>query len=597
MTFRIKLLLAFALAVAVTAGLVSWAISATTEAAFAELDEQRTQALVAQFRREFSYRAGEAARRIEGVAKVEAVLRMTIDLSRPGSDPSLYVSTAQEQASAHALDFLEFMQADGAIISSAHWPARFGYRNDWVLQTPEGQNGPAFLQKVELPDGFALALIAVRSVVAGEQKLWVAGGHRLDHHFLATLSLPPGMRVLLYTHPGPSFDPQALAGASGSLRDATPLAPLVQEVVQHRREKNQTIFWPYSGGGAETFHAIPLLGRSEQLLAVLLVGSSREELMALARFMKRLAVVAAGGGVFLGLLISWWVTRRVTRPVQELAESAGRVAAGQWDTRVDVRSTDEIGQLAAAFNRMTQQLSEQRDRLIQAERVAAWRELARRLAHELRNPLFPLQITVENLERAKQHHSGDFDEVFREGAETLKAELSNLKTIIARFSDFSKMPPPQLEPVSVNDVVRRVLRLFDAQLKAAGTATVHPRLLLDETLAPIAADPEQLKRALQNLVLNALDAMPAGGTLTLRTRRQDGKVQIEVSDTGIGLTPEECERLFTPYYTSKQHGTGLGLAIVQSVVSDHRGRISVASKPGEGTTFRIELPAHAVPET
>jgi signal transduction histidine kinase len=111
-----------------------------------------------------------------------------------------------------------------------------------------------------------------------------------------------------------------------------------------------------------------------------------------------------------------------------------------------------------------------------------------------------------------------------------------------------------------------------------------------ENLGTIAADPDLLHRALSNLVLNAMDAMPNGGTLTLRTRRDDGKAIIEVADTGSGLTPEECERIFTPYYTSKQHGTGLGLAIVQSIVSDHHGRISVQSEPGKGTTFVIELP-------
>jgi signal transduction histidine kinase len=109
-------------------------------------------------------------------------------------------------------------------------------------------------------------------------------------------------------------------------------------------------------------------------------------------------------------------------------------------------------------------------------------------------------------------------------------------------------------------------------------------------VAPIGADSELLHRAISNLVLNALDAMPQGGTLTLRTLRDAQRVAIEVSDTGVGLTAEECERLFTPYYTSKQQGTGLGLAIVQSVVSDHGGTVSVNSQPGRGTTFRIELP-------
>jgi two-component system NtrC family sensor kinase len=123
-----------------------------------------------------------------------------------------------------------------------------------------------------------------------------------------------------------------------------------------------------------------------------------------------------------------------------------------------------------------------------------------------------------------------------------------------------------------------------------GKPTITPELFLTDPLPEIDADPDLLHRAFQNLVLNALDAMPAGGTLTLRTSERDGNVRIEVSDTGKGLTPEECSRLFTPYYTTKLQGTGLGLAIVQSVVSDHHGTISVTSTEERGTTFRIDLP-------
>jgi nitrogen fixation/metabolism regulation signal transduction histidine kinase len=242
---------------------------------------------------------------------------------------------------------------------------------------------------------------------------------------------------------------------------------------------------------------------------------------------------------------------------------------------------------------MTTELLGQKERLMQAERVAAWRELARRLAHELKNPLFPLQLTVENLVRARQQTPEQFEEVFRESSRTLLAEIANLKAIIGRFSEFSKMPQPQLQRVQVNEVIRGAVQLFQAQLEAPGRAKISCDLQLDPHLGAISADAELLHRAISNLVLNAMDAMPQGGTLTLRTRDYGGHVVIEVVDTGAGLTPEECERIFTPYYTSKEHGTGLGLAIVQSVVSDHGGRIHAQSSPGRGTTFVIELPRNA----
>jgi signal transduction histidine kinase len=168
--------------------------------------------------------------------------------------------------------------------------------------------------------------------------------------------------------------------------------------------------------------------------------------------------------------------------------------------------------------------------------------------------------------------------------------VGNLKTIIGRFSDFAKMPPPRFENVDLNEVVHSLMKLYDAQFKAEGRPGITPELDLAEGDLPIQADGEQLRRAIGNLVLNAIDAMPGGGTLRIASSSQDGHVRLSVSDTGQGLTEEECARLFTPYYTTKQHGTGLGLAIVQSVVSDHGGKISVISTPGSGATFVIELP-------
>jgi len=591
-SFRTKLLIIFALTVVSAVALVAGAVSTYTRRAFEQLDSQRSNALVAQFRREFSRRGEEVVRRIEGIVDAEATVRMAIDLGRPQADPSLYVNDAHGLATSHQLDFVEIVADNGTLISSAQWPARFGYKNDWVTAEKNWKSQGAFLRREELPEGDALSLTAVRTVRVGEKSLYIIGGQRLDKEFVASLVLPAGMRALLYRNLEPAFAPSALTDTSGLVSQADRFAPVIEQVRKQADEVQQTIAWSADPADAETFHAIPLTGRRNELLGVLLVGSSRREMVTLGNFIRNLAVLVAGGGILLGLLLSWWVAARVTRPVERLAAGAREVAGGNWETRVEVGSRDEIGQLARAFNHMTRQLIEQRGRLVQAERVAAWRELARRLAHELKNPLFPLQITVENLQRAREQGSEQFDEIFFESTATLRAELTNLNAIVARFSDFAKMPPPQLQPVNINEAVRSAVKLFEPQFGAVGRPPITPELYLNENLPTIQADPELLHRALQNLVLNSMDAMPGGGTLTIRTQPQNGAVRVEVSDTGTGLTEEECARLFTPYYTTKQHGTGLGLAIVQSVVSDHGGRISVESRPGCGTTFRIELPVH-----
>ena len=302
-----------------------------------------------------------------------------------------------------------------------------------------------------------------------------------------------------------------------------------------------------------------------------------------------MAVSAAG--ILLGLLISAALAARVTRPVEELGKAADEVASGNLNIRVDDSRQDELGRLAYAFNRMTRELLESHEKLVQSERVAAWRELARRLAHELKNPLFPLQITVENLLRAKEQTPEQFDEVFRESGQTLQAEIGNLKGIIDRFSDFSKMPTPELQPISVNESLRQAARVYEPQFCAKGRPLITARYDLDKTLEQksVQADFELLQRALTNLISNAVEAMPEGGYMTLRSRDDGDTVRLEVSDTGGGISEEESSRLFTPYYTSKAHGTGLGLAIAQSVVSDHGGKIWAQSEEQKGTTFVIRL--------
>ncbi len=576
MTFRTRLLLIFTLAVVASVGLVEWLVTGYTREAFEQADAQRVATLVAQFQKEFARRKQDIVRAVDSIAASETATNLAL-----ASDYSTEYSTAGNVASSRSLDLLEFVASDGTIISSAQWPAMFGRKEDWLSAASDWKAYGAFLKRQELPDGITLAVVAVSTTVVGDRRLFVVGGQHLDQEFLSTLVLPAGMRALLYRNLEPAFTPTELLGGRPS--DAALLRPLIERVQKQATGLTSRIG---AGAQAETVYALPLTGYENNLLGVLLVASSRRGLVELEASLRRVGIFVAAAAILLGIALSWWATARITRPVRRLAESAGKVAAGNWGVTVESTSRDEIGQLAHAFNRMTHELVEQRERLVQAERVAAWRELARRLAHELKNPLFPLQITVENMQRARDRYPEQFDEVFREGAATLLAELANLKQIINRFSDFAKMPAPEMQAVDLNQLALETLKLFEPQLRHAH---VEARTLLDPNLGPISADREQMTRALRNLVLNAIDAMPEGGTLTVRTEPLAAGVRLEVSDTGKGLTPEECERLFTPYYTTKTHGTGLGLAIVQSVVSDHKGRISVDSQPSRGTTFRIEL--------
>jgi two-component system nitrogen regulation sensor histidine kinase NtrY len=591
MSFRTKLMTFFVVTIVAAVTMVAWGVSVYTRAAFEEFDRQRTDALVAQFRREYAQRGEEITHRVQGIADAEATLRMAMDLNRPQADASQYYNDAHGIAQSQQLDFVDIVADDGTLISSSEWPARFGYKIDWVSGEPDWNSKGAFLRRVEMPDAVDLGLLAVRSVRVGEKRLFLIGGQRLDQNFLASLVLPEGMRTLLYRNLEQNFTPSELTDPHGAVSQPELFSAMIAEAQKSQKETQRVL----TSGAApntisENFNAIPLAGRGGDPLGVLLVGSSRQNLIQMLNFIRILALMVGGGVILLGMVLGWWISARVTRPIEELAAGARDVAAGHWKAHVEVHSRDEVGQLANAFNEMTRQLTEQREQLVQTERVAAWRELARRLAHELKNPLFPLQLTVENLQRAREQTSEQFDEVFFESTATLRAELESLKTIVSRFSDFAKMPTPEFEPVDLNELVRSAIKLFEPQLAPVGRPPITPELYLDEKLPRPQADPILLRRALENLILNSLDAMPAGGTLTVRTAHRPGAVRLEVTDTGEGLSPEECSRLFTPYYTTKRHGTGLGLAIVQSVVSDHSGRIEVESAPGAGATFRIEFP-------
>jgi len=599
--FRRKLLAMFAVTVFLSVVAVALLVSEVTRRAFEHSENERTAALVTQFRREFNWQGEDVARRVQAIAASEEMSRMAVKLNRPQADAGPYFELAKTTAENSRLDFLEFVQSDGTIISSAQWPAKFGYPEGAVGGFAASADHGAFLKQEELQDGTALGSFAVRAARVGEHPVYVIGGRRLDKSFLSGIDMPAGMRALLYQNRGERFAAELLVdpaeNAGEIVRPVQELEPLVDAVRQSKEETSWLVHWSGDGAEDEVFHAIPLLGagagKDRPLLAILLIGNSRRSYVELMRHIRSAALMVGGGGILLAILLSSWAAARVTRPVEQLAHAAQEVAEGNWNARVDVLGDDELGQLADSFNRMTTELLGQKERLMQAERVAAWRELARRLAHELKNPLFPLQLTVENLVRARQQTPEQFEEVFRESSRTLLAEIANLKGIVGRFSEFSKMPQPKLQPVQLNEVIRGVVQLFQAQLEAPGRAKIKCELQLDPHLETVAADAELLHRAVSNLVLNAMDAMPEGGTLSLRTRNDGGNVLIEVADTGAGLTAEECERIFTPYYTSKAHGTGLGLAIVQSVVSDHGGRIHVKSAPGRGTTFVIELGRNA----
>jgi signal transduction histidine kinase len=616
-SLRQKLLLLVSITVAAAVVAVAWTVLVRIKHVFNLRDQQDTALVVNQFQREFQHHSSEVTIAVERLAASEQVRAMAFEIVQSG-DSAPYLTEAQTLAQQAQLDFLEIVGPDGNVISSAQWPARFGYPEPAAAQSSQA----GFLKREDLPDGStALGLFAVRAVRGAEPAVRLVGGRRLDQSFIADLPVAPGMQVFLYrdtaqgatpaatpspvvpnSSPSAAFDPTHLIGPTGEVTSAQKYEGLILSTLKSGQQSSAILYLSEGREDSVSATAIPLKSEWGNVLAVLTVALSRAEMVQAEQHIRSIAYGVATAGILLSIVMSLWIAARVSRPIEELARAAEDVAGGNWEAQVPERGHDELTVLAETFNHMTSELASQRDRLVQTERVAAWRELARRLAHELKNPLFPLQLTVENLVRARQLPAEEFDEVFRESTNTLGMEIANLKAIIGRFNDFSKMPRPELERIEASDAIWRVALLHFPSLgrgpahQNAGESMekVQCSVEVDLQPMPLDADPELLHRALSNLVLNARDAMPDGGIITLSAKLRGDEVEIRVSDTGLGLTPEECERLFSPYYTTKQHGTGLGLAIVQSVITDHKGKIAVESRAGEGATFIIKLPKAAL---
>jgi len=228
---------------------------------------------------------------------------------------------------------------------------------------------------------------------------------------------------------------------------------------------------------------------------------------------------------------------------------------------------------------------------VQRERAIARREMARRFARELKESIFPLHMAAEDLVQAREETSERFDEIFFECATSMRVELDRLKGVAARFGEFGRVSRPRPMPVGVNEAVRAALQAIEPQFHAAGRPPVTPEIHLGEPEPVIEADPDQLRAALENLLLHCLDAMPSGGTLAIRTMEKNSLVRIEASAKGGSFSAEDCQRLFVPAGATPEGMTGLGLATVQAFVSDHGGRIHAESAGDAGITLRMEFTA------
>jgi two-component system NtrC family sensor kinase len=285
------------------------------------------------------------------------------------------------------------------------------------------------------------------------------------------------------------------------------------------------------------------------------------------------------------------VSHRLLAPIQKLTDGVKAVAAGDLSRAVEVRSSDELGVLAREFNAMAASLDRQQRELRSAERLAAVGRISAQITHEIRNPLNAIGLNAELLAEELARLSPPP----REAAQLVAAisrETDRLEQVAEEYLKFARLPRASPAPLELDELVGSLLDFVGPELAESRIGLVRH---LATNLPRIEGDEAQLRAAVLNLVRNSREAMAGGGTLTVRTRRAQEAVELEVSDTGGGMTPEVLARIFEPFYTTKERGTGLGLAYARRVVAEHRGSIRCESAPGRGTTFTLRLPTSASP--
>jgi nitrogen fixation/metabolism regulation signal transduction histidine kinase len=298
-----------------------------------------------------------------------------------------------------------------------------------------------------------------------------------------------------------------------------------------------------------------------------------------------LLVVWALAAAAVGILLA----RRTTRRVTQLVGAVQRLAAGDLAVQVDPgRSADEVAGLARAFNTMVREVKESRDRIVYLEKISGWQEVARRLAHEIKNPLTPIQLAFQQLEARWRSAPGEpgFGRLLADAGEIVRDEIGTLQRLVADFSSFAKLPEVKPEPSDLAEVVNDFLRTSPQLAESADVEVAR-----GVGAVPVAVDRALFRRVLANLASNAVEASrPSRARLHLGIARGRDRAILTVADEGPGIDRDVRERIFDPYFTTKQEGTGLGLAIVKKIVLQHGGEIQAGERPGGGASFTIALP-------
>ncbi len=539
------------------------------------IENENIAAAFANMRAHFEKEGETLSQRISRAIRADdyRILQLLMTRDRQGQiDQSRLIEMTGQFRNLLHLDILQIIGPDNTLLASGSNPTDFGRKSEFEFLDSIKTNNPVMgFKSMKFGEYSFLVHIGAEALSYKDSLIaQVVGGIVIDDFYLREMDLPYNVEVVVLSR----------RGFLSSTMDIETTSKLEDQLA--KRVKDYSSDFELNGIGYSPYYqSLYSLDPDEKYQVLLLYPPSYARLLTSQSF--RIYGVVAIAGILIAGLLGYAFASRLSRPIKDMSIAAEQISQGEFDQKIFYFGSDELGKLIDSFNQMYDRLNRSQRKLIQAEKLAAWNQMARKVAHEIKNPLTPIKLSIEDLRRSYLRNPAGYADILDEASDTILNEIEKLKRIVNDFSAFAKLPSPELRPIDTLRLVNDSLKLYRGEIDAG-------RIIIrsDDSPATVMADPGLFSQAIVNLVKNAMEADPEG-TIIVSVKNLNGQVIIAVKDHGIGISPENRSQIFTPYFTTKSGGSGLGLVITQRIVFDHGGEISVNSSETEGTVFEIRL--------
>ena len=568
-SLRSRLIAGSILIAIVPLAVVTWVLSRQIATLVRTQAEQRLTAVLEGLKTQIEADGGRLDQQLDRLAR-DGTLKRTY-LLQPAGSRDLSEMLADRRVLL-GLDFLQIADTRGVTIADASEgaaPTAIEDRDSTRAWTNSRRVAHG-IGMVHTDGDPVFAIVAAAPIpYEGESVGTVRGGLRLDSAFFQRLKASSGVDF-------------AMEDGLRRVRVATSAWDPDRDARTARPSRNISLAVAARG---QPFLRFAWVGRAPTVFAVVFATIPTTEADHNVRALQITSALLALAGLVLAVLLGVFWSSQVSRPVERLAAFSERVAHGEWDEPLRLRSVRELETLVDALDRMRADLRGYRARLVTSERHAAWSRMAQTVAHEVKNPLTPIAVSIADLKRSYEQGRPDFAAILDSATRTVGEEIEALKRMLQEFSEFARLPAPRIERCDAARLLDDLAAIHRGDVAAGRLVVARPAegITFD-------GDPDQLRRALINLVKNGLEATAAGGRVAVSARSLGDAVEIAVADDGPGLSEEQRSHLFEPGFTTKAAGSGLGLTIVERIVSEHGGAVTAEDAPPHGTRFLLRLP-------